>query len=468
MRARARGLVGAWLLSLVLSPAAPALGPPASLTPAEAARLVEQLGARSFLARQTAEAWLRARGMVALPALRKAAGHRDPEVRRRALALLPALEQAALMAPKRLTFRAENLTLEQLLAKVSQASGYEVGLTDDWPTAGGPFFPAVPQPVAGQAEAGRRYNYAFTNATFWEVMDRVCGDARLVVVPRPGESLRVYQTTRTSPFTCTDGGFRTFALGLEQHRAVDLLAPVEGKAGPKSARLTLSLGVSAEPRLRVLGVGRPRLEAAYDDRRKSMLPTEELKEEEEAMKGPPRRGRFPRGRLATSSVRLHAQVSVRLERHGDRATALKRVSGLVPVTVEAHQGLVTITDQLLKARGTRKAAGDVTFEISTVLKHGDEVVLRLQVVATQGPDFDAGWLRGLGDRLQVQDARGVTYEITELSTDRLIGPSAQGQLSLTCSAPAGVQAGPPARLVYQNWVRRQHLVRFELRDMPLP
>ena len=46
--------------------------------------------------------------LPALPQLRKAMGHRDPEVRRRALRLVPGMENAILFAPRRVTLLSDN------------------------------------------------------------------------------------------------------------------------------------------------------------------------------------------------------------------------------------------------------------------------------------------------------------------------------------------------------------------------
>src|SRR5262249_34430268 len=84
-------------------PKAPA-SPPAksAATSPSADKLVEQLGDRDFQVRETAAKALEALGPAALDALKKATNHSDPEVRRRVNALIPGIERAAALAPKRM------------------------------------------------------------------------------------------------------------------------------------------------------------------------------------------------------------------------------------------------------------------------------------------------------------------------------------------------------------------------------
>src|SRR5262245_61640050 len=59
--------------------------------------LISELGGRDEASRARAERKLAEVGFPAIPYLRKAVGHSDPEVRRRVMRLLPALEHAALV-----------------------------------------------------------------------------------------------------------------------------------------------------------------------------------------------------------------------------------------------------------------------------------------------------------------------------------------------------------------------------------
>src|SRR5581483_5485828 len=64
---------------------------------------IEQLGNRDFKMREKAAKAIEAAGIDALPALRKARMHKDPEIRKRVEAWLPGLERAVLLSPKLVT-----------------------------------------------------------------------------------------------------------------------------------------------------------------------------------------------------------------------------------------------------------------------------------------------------------------------------------------------------------------------------
>src|SRR5438046_595631 len=99
-----RACLLAVVVSVSLSPTVFAVAPPPSARTVALGRLIEQLGARDPRARNLAERRLLDAGPAAVPRVRLALSHRDREIRRRALRLLPALEEAVLFAPRRVTF----------------------------------------------------------------------------------------------------------------------------------------------------------------------------------------------------------------------------------------------------------------------------------------------------------------------------------------------------------------------------
>src|SRR5947209_8493524 len=129
-----RKFVLACLVGAALASEASAAAPPSP--PLRLLRLIEQLGHRDYRVRDQAGRQLLREGQAALPLLRRALGHRDAEVRRRALLLLPALQDAVLFAPKHLTLSVRGQTLYGVLEQLSKASGYRVVLNGSW--LGGP------------------------------------------------------------------------------------------------------------------------------------------------------------------------------------------------------------------------------------------------------------------------------------------------------------------------------------------
>src|SRR5438132_13834523 len=82
---------------------------------ATASALIEQLGSRDYHIRDSASKRLQLCGIEVLPALQKARGNPDPEVRRRLEELIAPLERAVTLMPKRITLHAKNKTIRDVL-----------------------------------------------------------------------------------------------------------------------------------------------------------------------------------------------------------------------------------------------------------------------------------------------------------------------------------------------------------------
>src|SRR5690349_20796787 len=142
-------------LYLGLTPALSAGEGTAAVAAPAPEQLIEQLGSRDFKAREAATRALALRGPDALPALRKAQPHADPEVRQRIAQLITDTERAALLAPKRVSVRFDRTPVRDALAELTRQTGYRIDLQN-----GG-----APQVlVSWQAD----------NVTFWEAFDKVC------------------------------------------------------------------------------------------------------------------------------------------------------------------------------------------------------------------------------------------------------------------------------------------------------
>src|SRR5262249_20762331 len=113
----------AWLLPLtclVLVTALWAGEPTRAVAPAPTVeQWIERLGSPDYRQRGEASRALAALGVPALPALRKALPHPDPEVRRRLEELVGTLEAKAAMAPKLVSLRIVNRPLKEVLAELS-------------------------------------------------------------------------------------------------------------------------------------------------------------------------------------------------------------------------------------------------------------------------------------------------------------------------------------------------------------
>ncbi len=440
----------AGLLGLMVLPAALAVAPPARRpSPVELNRLIEQLGDRDYRLREQAERELQRLGSITLPCLRKALGHKDPEVRKRAMRLIPGLEHAVVVAPKRVSLSITGKPLAVVLEELSKASGYKVMFNG---------------PIArGGATREPTYTYHFINTPFWEVMDRICRDANIAVQQSWGDDVvHVYHGTQP-PHIGQDGAFRYAAQNFQMYRTVDL-SSVNPGAGARSESLTFSFNLFAEPRLPFLGMGEIRLETAYDNDRNSML----VKTADTAeMGGPWGMGRFGRRYYGGGgNKQMTMQASVNLQRPSEKATHLKYIKGIVPVTLLVDQKPTVICDKILSAKGVKKMAGDLEFHIENVQKQANNQIQIKMTITNKGKADDYMWMNTLFQRIELLDDKGNRFQ----NWGSNWGGNGNNHVTLTMnyrhSGPG--KAPDPTRFVYQLWTTRQHDIAFEFRDVPLP
>lgn len=451
------------LALIVLTAAAfAAAPPPRPLGPAELQRLIEQLGDRDYRARDTAERRLVAEGTPALPLLRKAMGHKDPEVRRRALRLVPGLEHAALVAPKRITLDMRNQPINAILAEVSKQTGYQIqnqGMNAVFVAAPGGIVRAKGKGKAAPGQpTGPTFSYTFVNAPFWEVIDRICRDCNLFVQQGYGdEVVRLYQGNGSTPYSGRDGAFRYAATNLYMSRTIDLNTtgtPVRHES------LTLNVTLYAEPRLPFLSVGEPRIEAAYDSEKNSMIP--------KAMGNPGDEvnGRMFRRYYGGGHKQMSMQTGMNLVRVSEKASSIKLIRGVVPCTLLVEQRPMSLSDDILKAKGKKVTIGELEFTIEDVTKQNTQYMVKFSVTNKGNPN-DYTWQNSIYNRLELQDDKGNKYQNWG-STWHGGGGNNVG-MTLTYNGTNGPnKVGDPKKFVYQHWVTKQHDVHFELSDVPLP
>jgi hypothetical protein len=405
----------------------------------EAERLLGKLGDVDFRVREDAERRLMAMGVKVVPVLRKGLGHRDLDVRRRVLTMIPALESVALLAPKRVTLKIDKQPLRVVLDQLSKHTGYKLM---NWGGGGGP--------------AETLYSFDFKNATFWEAVDQVCHAAGLVVQQSWGDDqVRLQQQGGTSRFVGRAGAFRYQASNLQLHKTVDLSAP--GKAGAPPARtenLTFSFVIFAEPKLPFMAVGDVQLDAAYDDLKGSMLVPRDG--------GPWEGRRWGRGYHSGRQLSMH--VSLELYRASRKATKVKLLRGSVPVTLLISQRPIVVTDKVLSAKGKKFKVEGVEIHFQDVVKLANgqyQLKMSLTNNAAEG-----NWMNSLYQRLELQDNKGQKYQTWGTSWGG--NGLNNAQLTFTYAPMGGMNMGAPAKFIYQSWTTRQHHILFEFRDLPLP
>src|SRR5689334_12596197 len=165
-------------------------------------RLIEQLGSRDFKVREAAGRALSVRGDEALPAMRKALAHPDPEVHQRLTQLIADTERALLLAPKRVTLKLDQVPMAAALAELTRQTGYRIEFQ-----GGG-----QQQLVSLQAE----------NVTFWEAFDKLCAQGGLVLQQHHDLSggLVVYAQNAIVPFVDYRGPFRLWAGGFHYNKSL--------------------------------------------------------------------------------------------------------------------------------------------------------------------------------------------------------------------------------------------------------
>ena len=215
---------------------------------------IDDLGDSDYHKREQALHKLQSQGIAALPALRKAANHPDPEIRRRVVDLIPSLEIAAIISPRRVNLKLANKNLREVFDEVSRQTGLKVD-----------FWSNNPQQV---------YSFDLRNVTFWEAVDRISKDTGLVIQQGYGDDrIRLSQQNGFVPHVAYDGSFRYAANNINQSRSVDL-SIINRDTGParRQDSLTFSFSIFVEPRLALLGLGDVKLTAAYDNEKNSLLP----------------------------------------------------------------------------------------------------------------------------------------------------------------------------------------------------
>ncbi|NBO91640.1 MAG: HEAT repeat domain-containing protein [Planctomycetia bacterium] len=444
-----------WCLALVVYAAAP---PVESEEVKAAQALIESMGDRDWAVRDKAERRLAGLGMAALPVLRRAATHPDPEIRRRVWRLLPGLEQAVLMTPKRYTFTVVDRPFADVIDALKKATGYRIennaGTLTNPPGPDGRIHPGE-----------RKFSYQFKDLTYWQIMDQITLDTRLYTQHNWGDDIvRLYQGGVLPPHIGYSDGIRYAATNFQTYRNVDLSRPADTlPAGGRSESLTLNLSLWAEPHMPFLGVDAPRLEVARDDRRASMLPILSPDEALNAAGG----GRWVSRRYSSGGYKQPTvQVSVNLSAPSPGARKLASVKGVVPVTLLIGQRPVVLTEDIQNAKDLKKDIEGVEFHIQNFKTLPNNQVQVQFTVNNKANAGDYNFLNTIYQRIELFDDKGTKLQNYGSSWGG--GPLGMMNLTMTFGQFGAAKMGNPAKFVYHHWSTMTHDVAFELKDLPLP
>jgi hypothetical protein len=411
-------------------------------------KLVSQLGDRDFQVRQKASRALLALGAPALAELQKLRSQRDAEVGRRVDGLIASLERAAALTPKRITLHLQKKPIRDVLAEMAKQTGFKIPTSD----------PSFNTP-AGKA----LYSFDFDRTPFWEALDKVCETTGLQQqLNRGNDTLQLSFQDNYEPFRCYDGAFKVTATGFHFYRNTNL-AFVSRNPGntfnQDSENLQLSLTVAVEPRLPILKLGQVKLLAAEDDQNCSMLANFNY---ENYYWG----RRYYYGGQQRS---FFQQTSVSMSWPAKSSRTVKRVKGIIPVTLLADQKSTLVTDNLLSSKGKKFQVGSATFaidDISNVSSNQQQIKISYMEGDSDNP-YDYNRIRSVQQRLEIQDASGRKYP-SYVRSFFFNGPGSATFQMYTQAPPKGSKLGPPAKLVYQVWVQMEHEVPFEFKNLPLP
>ena len=438
-------VLGAAALAAAVRAEGPA-APPAATRAVE--QWVEQLGDSDYRKRDEASQALRDAGAAAIPVLRKALAHPDAEIRRRANELLPDLEAAVLLAPKRVTFKTVDKPAKAAFDELIRQTGYQIEYNLNDPN--------------------RLYSFDFQDAAFWEVVEKISRATGLVLQQGYGDDhVRLYQQDAYAPYFACQGAFRFTATGFNQYRNIDfgLVGKTAVQPQTRNETLTLLFSVFVEPKLALLGVGEAHLEAAYDNDKNCMLPPVNNVD----LGANPWMGRrYVTGKYGNGNRMYSMQTQVNLQRPSDRATSLKVIRGALPVTLLVEEKAVVVTDKILQAKGTKAQIGDTLVNIDEVTETpGKQYQIKMSVTENQKDNpNDYSWTNSLYQRIELLDEKGNKMQVYGSQWNN--SSANHVDMTLTYGAPGGAKPEPPAKLIYHTWNTEQHLIPFEFKDLPLP
>jgi hypothetical protein len=417
-------------------------------------QLIEQLGDPDFRKRDKAGDLLKVEGVKALPALREALKNPDPEIRRRLVDLIPAIESDAILAPKRVTLSMKDKPLNEIFAELTKQTGYHYEFQHNQPNS--------------------KFTLDLKNATYWEAVDEIGKSTGMDLQQGYGDDhVRFYyrgDNTPASSYSSTDGGFRFTAISFQSYKSVDLTQRGRG-VNTRSESLTFMFAVQSEPKLPILGLSEPHLTAAFDNEKNSMLIASDPNEAME-WEG---RGKWGRGgrlisRYGNGQRMWYMQTQVNLNRGSEKATAVKELRGTIPVTLLAEQKPHVVAENVLKAKGTKAVIGTTMLHIeeATAVPNSNNIQVKVTFNEdTGGNQNDYSWQNAIWQRLEVQDAKGNKYQVYGQNW----GNSGPNSMQITFTYGPMDQTKKPegdVKLIFHEWKLMQHQLKFEFKDLPLP
>jgi hypothetical protein len=478
----------AWLAGAASAAEAPGAAP-------DAARLVTRLGSDSFAERESAAGELDRLGPAALPALRRALTDADAEVRRRAAALIEAIEQREqsrrLLQPLTVRLSYKDIKAADAVADFARRTGGPVQLSGD----------------VGKL-ADRTVTLETEELPYWEALERLCRAAGLREAtpapeaprPQPPDSrMRVRRTMLLNsadmsrlfqaegPLLLEDGKAEPLPTAHSGAVRVRALPPTAAEPAHGDQPAALLLEIKPDPHVSWEALAAVRVDEAVDDQGQALRQARPYVGRTELR---------PAGAEETILVidgeiswpSNHGQRRATLELlPGERPSrSLRRLRGTLAAWVRTPPERLLETDDILKAEGRELDGADGSrLKVRQVSQEKDGVC-RLTLEVTEPPplaSLDTSGAsrvvfldRGAGpNRVTVTDRNG-SNPFSLLDARGRSVPLISGSYQAEDHGARRVyrleyqsarDQGPPVRLVYTG--SRNVLVEasFVLEDVPL-
>lgn len=462
-------MIGFSVAVLIVLAQAPA-GPSSASSPAA---LVKQLGARRYAEREAATAALEKLGREALPALREARDHKDPEIRAKATALTEKIEGTLLTLPTMVTLEYHDAPLTEVVKQLGTQAGVHLMLFPENPAVWKAAKVSLtdPKPVA-----------------FWVAMDRLCDAARLQyrsgmggIAAAKEPSLALTVGTRVSGPVSYQGPFRVSVTGLRHHR--DLVFQAQGRgnglaggfgqpvpppppvavradAGKPNSTISeqfvLSLHVEAEPRLSLSTNRAVKILEAVDDDGNSLAFPQQNGVAVDSLQG--------YQMMPMSPV---AEIQVPLVHPPRIGGTIKRIKGQFPVSVSTRKATPLVVP-LSDSAGKTFQNEDVVLTIHAVkfnpVTHQTQVELSARPNESQtNPGMEMMAARNSVNQQQLAfvdaKSRPIPWNITGF------GPE---PTKIMLSLPSQDASRVPTHLHYFGLAKTSAEVAFEFHDLPMP
>ncbi|MBX9579136.1 MAG: hypothetical protein K2X87_02415, partial [Gemmataceae bacterium] len=410
--------------------------------------LIADLGAADYRTREKAGKALEARGEKVLPALRRAAAEADsPEVGRRLAVLVRRLEYDRIVAPKRVTLSVKNKPAKDVFDEVARQTGYKIDF----------------QPVGGRGDG--RYSFDLDNVPFWVAMDKLTEATGMGVQNNyDDDALQVngYNGVGSSPYVCYAGPFKFVAQNISLTKNLPLanLGPAGGARQQEQAYLQFS--IQSEPKNPILQPLQAELISATDDTGASLVPPRD----------PNQNQHFSRSYYGGPGYRtFNFSSNLNFVRGGRDATRIKSLKGRIGLVLLAGTvPEVVVTDPLkTKAKKFAGRTAEVDFDTFAEANGGYSLTMTVRKTAADDPNNpDYNWLNSAWQRVEVTDAAGGKYR-GYVNNTNYNGTSVTFTMQFQAQDRQGraQKLGPPARVVFNEWLQVTHEVPFEFKDLPL-